>query len=143
MDSWVLWLVLACLFGIGEMITNGLFLAPFAAGALVAALLSAVGGGAVIATVSFFVVGLAVLLFLRPLAMRHRRGGPLLRTGAAALVGKNALVMERIANDEGVGCVKIDGEIWTARAYSDHDVIEAGEHVDVVEIRGATALVMR
>ena len=37
------------------------------------------------------------------------------------------MVVERIANDEGVGCVRIDGEIWTARAYDDDDVIEAGQ----------------
>jgi membrane protein implicated in regulation of membrane protease activity len=51
------------------------------------------------------------------------------------------MVLERIANDEGVGCVRIDGEVWTARSYDDDDVIEAGKKVLVVEIRGATALV--
>jgi len=62
---------------------------------------------------------------------------------AAALVGKHALVLERIANEEGVGCVKIDGEVWTARSYAEDAVIDPGEQVEVVEIRGATALVMR
>jgi len=52
-------------------------------------------------------------------------------------------VLERIANQEGVGCVKIDGEVWTARSFDEDEVIDAGERVQVVEIRGATALVMR
>jgi membrane protein implicated in regulation of membrane protease activity len=51
------------------------------------------------------------------------------------------MVVERIANDEGVGCVKIEGEVWTARAYDDDEVIEAGKRVQIVEIKGATALV--
>ena len=52
-------------------------------------------------------------------------------------------MLERIANDEGVGCVKIDGgEVWTARSYADDEVIDIGQRVEVVEIRGATALVM-
>ena len=51
------------------------------------------------------------------------------------------MVVERIANDEGVGCVKLDGEFWTARAYDDDEVIEPGTKVHVLEIRGATALV--
>ncbi len=51
------------------------------------------------------------------------------------------MVLERIANDEGVGVVKIDGEVWTARSYEDDQVIPAGQRVQVVEIRGATALV--
>ena len=51
-------------------------------------------------------------------------------------------MLERIANDEAVGCVKIDnGEVWTARAYDEDEVIDAGARVEVVEIRGATALV--
>jgi membrane protein implicated in regulation of membrane protease activity len=49
--------------------------------------------------------------------------------------------VERIANREGVGCVSIEGEVWTARAYDEDDVIEAGQRVQVLEIRGATALV--
>jgi membrane protein implicated in regulation of membrane protease activity len=51
------------------------------------------------------------------------------------------MVIERIANDEGVGCVRIDGEVWTARSYDDDEIIEAGKRVQIVEIRGATALV--
>jgi membrane protein implicated in regulation of membrane protease activity len=51
------------------------------------------------------------------------------------------MVVERIANNEGAGCVKIDGEVWTARSYIDDEVYEAGTRVQVVEIRGATALV--
>ena len=49
-----------------------------------------------------------------------------LRTGTAALVGKPAMVLERIANDEGVGCVRLDGEVWTARAYDDDEIFEPG-----------------
>ncbi len=74
---------------------------------------------------------------------RHRRLPPAIRTGRGGAVGRPAIVLERIANDEGVGCVKIDGgEVWTARSFDDDEVIDAGERVEVVEIRGATALVM-
>ncbi len=51
-------------------------------------------------------------------------------------------MLERIANDEGVGCVKIDGEVWTARSLDEDHVIERGTRVEVVDIKGATALVM-
>ena len=52
-------------------------------------------------------------------------------------------MVERIVNAEGVGCVRLDGEIWTARAYDDDEIIEPGTRVHVLEIRGATALVER
>jgi len=83
-----------------------------------------------------------VFATLRPVAQRHRRLPPSIRTGAAALVGRKAIVLERIANEEGVGCVKIDGEVWTARSFDEGEIFDPGEHVEVVEIRGATALVM-
>ncbi len=50
-------------------------------------------------------------------------------------------MLERIVNAEGVGCVKIGGEVWTARSYDEDQVIEAGTRVQVVQIKGATALV--
>ena len=141
MEDWLLWLIIAVVFGIGEIATLGFFLAPFAGGAAVAAVISAAGVPFVGSLAVFLVISIALLAALRPLARSHRRMPPQIRTGTAALVGKPAMVLERIANDEGVGCVRIDGEVWTARAYMDEETYEAGTRVQVVEIRGATALV--
>ncbi len=142
MDSWIIWLVAACILGIGEMHQGGLYLLPFAVAAALAAAVSLLGVGAVLAALIFVLTSAIVFGALRPVARRHRRLPPAIRTGAAALIGQHALVLERIANNEGVGTVRIGGEVWTARAYDEDEVIPAGEHVEVVEIRGATALVM-
>jgi membrane protein implicated in regulation of membrane protease activity len=140
---WILWLVAAAVLGVGEMHQGGLYLLPFAIGAAIAAVLSLLGVGAALSAVAFVVTSGIVVAALRPVARRHRQLPPPIRTGAAALVGRNAMVLERIANHEGVGCVRIDGgEVWTARSYADDEVIEAGERVEVIAIRGATALVM-
>src|ERR1700722_6839622 len=140
--GWVLWLVAACVLGIGEMHQGGLYLLPFAIGAALAAAVSLLGVGAPLTALLFVASSGVVVGTLRPVARRHRRLPPPIRTGAAALVGRRATVLERIANDEGVGCVRIDGgEVWTARSYAEDEVIEAGAHVEVVEIKGATALV--
>ena len=141
MEAWLLWLLAAVILAVGEMLTLSFFIAPFAGGALAAALVSAVGFGALAAWIVFILVSAVLLVGLRPLARAHRRTPPRLRTGTAALAGRSATVVERIANHEGVGAIRLDGEIWTARAYLDDEVIEAGERVEVVEIRGATALV--
>jgi membrane protein implicated in regulation of membrane protease activity len=141
MDVWVVWIVAACSLAVGEMLTTSFFLAPFALGAVLAALVALAGGGWVPSTIVFLVTSVALLLFVRPIARRHLRQPAALRTGTAALVGRTAVVLERIANAEGSGAAKIDGEVWTARAYDEDRVIEAGERVSVIEIRGATALV--
>jgi membrane protein implicated in regulation of membrane protease activity len=141
MDAWVIWILVAVAFGVGEVLTTTFVLAPFSVGALVAALVAAIGGGAVGSWLTFIVVSLLTLWVVRPIARAHMRTPAQLRTGTAALIGRRAIVLERIANDEGVGCVRIDGEVWTARAYVEDQVIEAGTPVEVIEIRGATALV--
>ncbi len=124
------------------MHTGGFFLGPFALGAVIGAVLSFAGAGAAVSLIVFALVSLLVLAMLRPLAARRHRQAPAIRSGAAALVGRDAIVLERIANREGVGCVKIDGEVWTARSYDEDEVIDPGERVQVIEIKGATALVM-
>jgi membrane protein implicated in regulation of membrane protease activity len=141
MEPWLIWLIAAVVFGVGEIATLSFFLAPFAGGALVAAVLTGLGAGTALGWAAFLIVSLVLLAALRPIARSHRRQPPRLRTGTAALVGTTGMVIERIANDEGVGCVRIGGEVWTARSFDDDEIIEAGKKVQVVEIRGATALV--
>jgi len=141
MDPWMLWILAAVLLAVGELLTTGFFLAPFAVGALLAAALDAVGIGVVGQWVVFLVSSVALLGLLRPVARRHLKTPPALRTGAAALVGQTGTVVERVANDEGVGAVRINGQVWTARTYDGEGPLEAGSRVLVMEIKGATALV--
>jgi len=141
MPAWALWIIAACLLGVGEMLTLSFFLAPFAVGAAAAALADVLGAGTVVSFAVFLVSSILLLLVLRPIARSHRRTPASIRTGTQALIGERATVVERISNDEAVGCVRIGGEVWTARAYDDDEVIDEGARVEVIEIRGATALV--
>jgi membrane protein implicated in regulation of membrane protease activity len=141
MSGWVIWIIAACVLAVGEMLTLGFFLAPFAIGAALAGLADAVGAGTPVSFGVFLIVSILLLLLVRPIARSHKRLPPATRTGTAALIGRRAIVLERVANDEGVGCVRVDGEVWTARAYDDDEVIDEGVRVHIVEIRGATALV--
>lgn len=142
MGAWIIWLVVAAALGAAEMHARGFFLAPLAAGALVAAGASLAGVGVTVSLVTFVVLSALMLRTLRPLALRQQRVHAPLRTGSAALIGRRAVVVERIANDESVGLVRIDGELWTARSFDDGTVIGPGDVVEVVAIRGATALVL-
>jgi membrane protein implicated in regulation of membrane protease activity len=141
MDAWLIWLIAGVFAAVGEIITTGFFLAPFAVGAFGAMLADLLGAGGAVQLIVFAALTLACFVGVRPIARRHLSTPPQIRTGAAALVGQSAIVLERIANDEAVGTVRLDGEVWTARAYDEDQVIAAGTKVQVVEIRGATALV--
>jgi membrane protein implicated in regulation of membrane protease activity len=108
--------------------------------AAVLAALVALAGGSVELQVAAFVAGsVASLAVVRPIARRHMRTPPHIRTGAAALIGQSATVLERVDRERGL--VKIGGEVWTARSYDEDHVIEAGKRVEVLKIDGATALV--
>ena len=139
MPSWVVWTIVAVALALGEVATLSLFLGPLALAAVVAAVVGALGGGLVLQLAAFIVGSLASLALLRPIALRHLRMPARLRTGTAALVGAKALVLERV--DAHGGQVKIGGEVWSARAFDESQVIDAGTRVDVVKIEGATALV--
>jgi membrane protein implicated in regulation of membrane protease activity len=139
MDDWVLWLIAAAILGIGEIATTGFVLAPFALGALVAAVLSAVGVGTAISLAIFLVVSIVALTALRPIARAHLNQPAALRTGTAALVGRTGTVIDRISRDD--GSIRLEGEVWRARPYDEDEVIEPGAHVHVIEIRGVTAMV--
>jgi membrane protein implicated in regulation of membrane protease activity len=143
-SGWIWWLIVASAFGVGEVtLTTGFWLAPFALGAGLAALTDAAGVGEPIDLVVFVVFTVAALVSLRPIvASRLMHSGPALRTGSAALIGQPAVVLDRIDNQEHVGTVRVGGEVWTARAYDDHREFPSGAKVEIVEIRGATALVM-
>jgi membrane protein implicated in regulation of membrane protease activity len=141
MPAWLVWLIVAGVLAGGEMLTTSSFLGPLALAAVAAAVVAAVGGGAVFQVVVFVVASIASLGFLRPRVLRRLHRGPTLRTGTAALIGEPALALDRVDADG--GRVKIGGEEWTARCYSDEEVIEPGTRVVVVEIRGATALVTK
>jgi membrane protein implicated in regulation of membrane protease activity len=141
MDAWIVWLIVAVVFAVGEILTTSFFLGPFAIGATAAALVSLAGAGDAISVAVFAVLTAASFAIVRPIARRHLRQPAQVRTGTAALIGQSVQVLERVANDEGTGLVKLEGEVWTARAYDEDRVFEQGDRVAVVEIRGATALV--
>jgi membrane protein implicated in regulation of membrane protease activity len=142
MDAWLIWLIAGVFAAVGEILTAGFFLAPFAVGAFGAMLADLVGAGGALQFIVFAALTLTCFGLVRPVAKRHMYTPPRLRTGAAALVGERAIVIDRIDNDEGVGTVRIGGEVWTARSYEEDRVIDAGTKVQVIEIRGATALVV-
>jgi membrane protein implicated in regulation of membrane protease activity len=140
--AWVVWVVLAVLLAIGEVLTPGLFfLGPLALAAGAAAVASVLGAGTVGSVVVFVAGSLLSLLFLRPVARRHVRMPAISRTGTDALVGRKALVTRKV---DGIGGrVRIGGEEWSARSYLDDEEYAEGSTVDVVKIEGATALVSR
>ncbi|MGW2122724.1 NfeD family protein [Streptomyces sp. SM1] len=140
-DAWLWWLIGATVLGIGLVITAMPELGMLAVGAVAAAVVSGIfGGGAVAQVAVFAVVSTALIALVRPIARRHRVQRPELATGIDALKGRQAVVLERV--DGSGGRIKLAGEVWSARALETGRAYEVGQEVDVVDIEGATAVIM-
>ena len=142
MPAALIWLIFALGLAAAETLTGDMFLLMLSGGALAAAGWSWLLGlplwadGAV-----FLVVSVLLVLGVRPALRRKLTGGTGLPEPVRALEGKHALVIDRV--DQHRGQVKLDGEVWTARPYSEDDVYQPGEQVTVMHIDGATAVVWK
>jgi membrane protein implicated in regulation of membrane protease activity len=139
MVAWIVWLIVAAVLGVAELATTTFALGLIAVSACAAAAVAALGPGLPFQLLAFILASVAGLGFVLPVARRHIKQPPLLRTGPAALVGRPAHVLEEV-NGRG-GRVRIGGEVWSARSYDETLVIPVGADVDVMQIEGATALV--
>jgi membrane protein implicated in regulation of membrane protease activity len=139
-NSWAIWLSLAFLLAIAEIMSLDLVLIMLAVGAL---------GGAVVALavpslwwLQILVatgISISMLLLLRPTLLAKVRSMPGYRSSTAKMVGSSGVAVSQI--DKSGGEIKVDGQSWTARPYSLDVVIEQGTEIEVYEIDGAIAVV--
>jgi membrane protein implicated in regulation of membrane protease activity len=139
MGAWIIWLIVAAVLGVAELLTVTLALGLLALAAVAAGVVGAAGLGVPAELGAFAVVAAAGLGLVRPIAIRHIKQPPPLRTGVAALVGRTGIVVEEVSEHD--GRVRIGGEVWTSRSYDESTVIPVGAKVDILQIEGVTALV--
>jgi membrane protein implicated in regulation of membrane protease activity len=140
--QWVGWLTAAVALGALEVVSLDLVLIMLAGGALVGTATALVGGPFTLQVVLALISAVGLLSVIRPGVVRRLHSGPNLRIGADALIGQRATVLSEMSHSR-PGRVKIGGEEWTAAPYDEDDRIEEGAVVDVVQIKGATAYVLR
>ncbi|RYP87494.1 NfeD family protein [Nocardioides guangzhouensis] len=134
------WLGLTILLGVAEMFSLDFVLLMLAGGAAVGMIAALLGAPFVAQVILASAAALAALVVVRPNVVKRLHQGPDLALGHGKLVGQQGLVTERITAMN-PGRIKLAGEIWSAQPYDDTLVIEPGETVDVLQIKGATALV--
>lgn len=138
--AWASWLALAIILGVAELASMDLILLMLAGGAVIGMAAALVGLPVAVQVIAGSVAALAALSLLRPSMVRRLHVGPDLALGHKKLVGQQAVCTERITHHE-PGRIKLAGEIWSAKPYDETVVVEPGQTVDVLEIRGATAIV--
>ncbi|WP_072688697.1 NfeD family protein [Rhodococcus marinonascens] len=139
----LIWLIAGVLLAAAEALTGDFFLLMLAGGALATAGVTAIVDFPVwIDAVIFGVLSISLILGVRPVLLRRFAKPPAIQIGMEALSGKQALVLEEVA--EHGGQIKLDdGDVWTARPLDTTEVYPPGTTVTVMQIDGATAVVWR
>ncbi len=130
-NTWV-WIGITVFSIIFEAITVTLVTIWFIPGAITATIFSLVGLPLWAQITAFLALSVLCLIFLMPIVRKKR----FVHTNADSVIGKKAVVTDRIDNIAGAGACKIDGRVWTARSSDEKTTFEEGEIAVVKEIRG-------
>ena len=135
----IVWLVLFAVFLIVEASTVTVVSVWFAAGALMALIVSMLGGPGWLQTLAFFVVSIVLLLSLRPVVRKYFTPR-LTKTNVDSVIGSIGIVTAQVDNIQATGTVKIGAMDWTARS-TDGTAIEVGTRVRVDRVEGVKVFV--
>ncbi len=135
---WQVWLIIAGLFFVAEIITVGFLVFWFGVGALIAMIVSFFTSNIIIQT-AVFILSSSILLFAtKPFVKKFVDVKPT-KTNAFSIIGKKALVIKEI-NSHSVGQIKINGEVWSAESEND-EIIPKDSEVEILQIKGVKVIV--
>ena len=134
---WLVWLVIAGVLFVGEILTAGFLLLWFAIAAIVVSFLTT---NLFIQILVFVIVSVLLLIFTRPLLSKYAKSDNTV-TNSSAIIGKTALVTEEISLLNSTGQINVDGEIWSAKTMDPNLTIPKGSKVEIIGIDGVKACV--
>lgn len=135
---WQVWLIIAGLFFVAEIITVGFLVFWFGIGALIAMIASLFTSNIIIQTAVFILSSSILLLATKPFVKKFVDVKPT-KTNAFSIIGKKALVIKEI-NSHSVGQIKINGEVWSAESEND-EIIPKDSEVEILQIKGVKVIV--
>ncbi len=138
----IVWLIITVVLSMIEIFTMGLVTIWFAAGAVVALIMSLIGAPLWLQVALFLVVSVVVLVLVRPIATKHFNNR-LKKTNIDAVIGRKLIAKTDIDNLHGMGKVDMDGSTWIAASSMDNVIIHQGEEVKVVDVQGVKLIVER
>lgn len=137
---WQIWLIIAGICLIIEIITVGFLVFWFAIGSLFAMIVSLFTSNLIIQT-SVFVISSTILIFAtKPFVRKFANNNNLVKTNVYSIIGKVGIVTEDINSINSTGQIKVEGETWSALGENDTN-IEKGTEVKILEVKGVKVIV--
>lgn len=136
---WKLWLIIAGLFFVCEIITVGFLIFWLGIGALIAMIVSLFTSNIIIQTTVFVISSSLLILTTKPFVKKFVDVKPT-NTNAFSIIGKKALVIKNIDPVHSTGQIKINGEVWSAESENS-EIIPEGSEVEILNIKGVKTIV--
>lgn len=130
---WKFWLIVAGICFVIESFTIGFLVFWFGIGALAALVASLFISNIWIQSLIFIIVSSLLLIFTKPLVKKFVKEKDIIPTNVYSIIGKEGIVVESIDTINGVGKVKVNGELWSATSLEN---IEKGTKVKVLKVNG-------
>ena len=137
---WLIWLIIAGICLIGEIITVGFLIFWLAIGALLAMIVSLFTSNIMIQTAVFVISSIILIFSTKPLVKRFAKGNPNVKTNVYSIIGSTGIVIEDIDSVNGTGQIKVSGETWSAIGENDIN-IPKGTEVKILEVKGVKVIV--
>ena len=142
MPAWFIWLVIAGVFTIVEIATVGFFIIWFGVAALLTAIFSLFMPEAfLVQVVVWAITSIFLVLFTKKFTDKVKPETT--ATNVYSIIGKRAVVTTAINNENGTGQIKVDGDVWSAKTENYDEVIEVGQHVEILKIDGVKVIVKK
>ena len=122
---------------IGDILTAGFFLLPFAIGAAISAVLSFLGVPPAVHLIAFLVISVIALIALQRYTDTDDDQPPV---GANRYADKMGTVLVPVSRAKGTGRVRVETENWRASTDLSEEIPE-GMEVKILEVRGTRLIV--
>ena len=138
---WQIWLIVAGVCFIIEMMTVGFLVFWFGIGALITMIVSFFFPENLLLQTSVFIISSTLLIFLtKPFVDKFTKSDKKVKTNAYSIIGKKGIVTQDINPTQGIGQIKVAGEVWSAKT-TDGSIIKKGSQIEIIQIDGVKAVV--
>ena len=138
---WQFWLIASGIFFIAEIITTGFLVFWLGIAGLITMCISFFTDNLMIQASVFVILSAVLILATKPFVNKFvNKKETTEKTNAFSIIGKTAIVIKDIDSINGVGQIKVDGEVWSAEGINGSN-IEKGTKVEIKKIDGVRAIV--
>ena len=137
---WQIWLIIAGICLIIEIVTVGFLIFWFAIGALLAMIVSLFTDNLIIQTTVFVIASTILIFATKPFVQKFLNKKDNMKTNVYSTIGKTGIVTKDIDSIHALGQVKVEGEVWSAIGLNDIHIPQ-GTEIEIKEIKGVKAIV--